>query len=113
MTNMPIQPWQEVSPDFAHYSRDILFGEIWERPGLSKRDRSLMVVSALTVLYRTSQLRVHIGRALDNGVTREELGEVFLQLAFYGGWPVAVNAMQQAKDVYDERDERDERDKKG
>ena len=68
---------QEVAPKLAELTGDLLFGDIWERPQLSKRDRSLIIVAVLTALYRTDQLRGHIGRALDNGVTREELGEVF------------------------------------
>jgi 4-carboxymuconolactone decarboxylase len=92
-------------PRFEELTRDLLFGDIWERPGLSKRDRSLIVVATLTALYRTEQLRGHIGRALDNGLTREELGEVFQHLAFYAGWPCAVNAFQVAKQVFDQRDQ--------
>ena len=66
-------------------------------------DRSLMIVAVLTALYRTDQLRGHIGRALDNGVTREEIGELITHLAFYAGWPNSVNAGRVAKQVFDER----------
>ena len=62
---------QEIAPKMAELSANVLFGDIWERPELSKRDRSLITVAALVALYRTGQLRGHIGRALDNGVTRE------------------------------------------
>lgn len=96
-------PWEEIMPRFGELTREVLFGDVWERPGLSKRERSLITVAALTVLYRTDQLRSHVRRALDNGLTKEELGEVFQHLAFYGGWPVAVNAFQVAKQVFDER----------
>ena len=67
---------EQVAPHLAELSTDVLFGDVWERPGLSKRDRSLITVAALTALYRTDQLRGHIQRALDNGVTKEEIGEI-------------------------------------
>ena len=102
MTSRP-SPYQEVAPYMSHLSNDVLFGDVWERPGLSKRDRSLITVAALLVLYRHDQLRNHIGRALDNGVTKEEIGELITHLAFYGGWPTAANAAQLAKEVYDAR----------
>ena len=91
----------EVSPKLAQLTADVLFGDVWERPGLSKRDRSLITVAALVALYRTDQLRGHIGRALDNGVTKDEIGEVINHMAFYAGWPTAANAVRLAKEVYD------------
>jgi 4-carboxymuconolactone decarboxylase len=94
---------REVAPKFVELTDAVLFGDVWERPELSKRDRSLITVAVLTALYRTDQLRGHIGRALDNGVTREEIGEVITHMAFYAGWPVAVNAAQVAKQIFDER----------
>lgn len=94
----------EVSPKLAEITGDVLFGDVWERPGLSKRDRSLITISALISLYRTDQLRGHIARALDNGVTRDEIGEVINHMAFYAGWPTAANAVRVAKEVYDEID---------
>lgn len=93
----------EIAPRLREVTDDLLFGEIWERPELSKRDRSLIIVATLTALYRTDQLRNHIGRALDNGVTREEIGEIITQIAFYAGWPTAVNAARLAVEVFDER----------
>ena len=83
---------QEVSPKLAELTSDMLFGDVWERPELSKRDRSLITVANLVALYRTDQLRGHIDRALDNGVTKEEIAEVITHLAFYGGWPTAALA---------------------
>jgi len=105
MTTQPPNrpPYEDIMPRFGELTRDLLFGDIWERPGLSKRDRSLIVVATLTALYRTDQLRGHIGRALDNGVTKEEIGEVIQHLAFYAGWPCAVNAFTVAKQVFDQR----------
>jgi len=94
---------QEIAPKMAELSANVLFGDIWERPQLSKRDRSLITVAALVALYRTGQLRGHIGRALDNGVTKEEIGEVITHMAFYSGWPTAANAVQVAKEVFDSR----------
>ena len=98
----PRSVMQEVAPHLAELSADVLFGDVWERPGLSKRDRSLITVATLTALYRTDQLRGHIRRALDNGVTRDEIGEVITHMAFYGGWPTAANAARVAKEVFDE-----------
>ena len=92
----------EVVPRLREITDEVLFGEIWERPQLSKRDRSLIVVATLTALYRTDQLRGHVRRALDNGVTREEIGEIITHIAFYAGWPSAVNAAGVAKEVFDE-----------
>ena len=92
---------QEIAPKMAELSANVLFGDVWERPGLSKRDRSLITVASLVALYRTDQLRGHIRRALDNGVTKEEIGEVITHMAFYSGWPTAANAVQVAKQVFD------------
>ncbi len=94
---------QEIVPKMAELSANVLFGDVWERPELSKRDRSLITVAALVALYRTDQLKGHIGRALDNGVTKEEIGEVITHMAFYGGWPTAANAVRVAKEVFDSR----------
>ena len=93
----------EISPKFAQLTRDVLFGDVWEGPGLSKRDRSLITVAVLVALYRTDQIRGHIGRALDNGVTKGEIGEIINHIAFYSGWPTAVNAARVAKEVFDQR----------
>ena len=94
---------KDVVPHLADLTTDLLFGQIWERPGLSKRDRSLITVAALTALYRTEQLRSHVRRALDNGVTKEEISEIITHMAFYSGWPTAVNAAQVAQEVFGER----------
>ena len=94
---------QEVAPQLAELSANVLFGDVWERPGLSKRDRSLITVATLIALYRTGQLTGHINRALDNGVTKEEIGEIITHIAFYAGWPTAANAAGIAKQVFDER----------
>ncbi|CAA2110466.1 carboxymuconolactone decarboxylase family protein [Variovorax paradoxus] len=90
----------EISPKFAELTDDVLFGDVWERPGLSKRDRSLVTVSALIAMNRPEQLRPHMVRARDNGVTQEELIETITHLAFYAGWPSAVTAIGVAKEVF-------------
>ena len=99
----PLEIMQEVAPHLVELTNDVLFGDVWERPGLSKRDRSLITVATLVALYRDDQLRGHIGRALDNGVTKEEIGEVITHMAFYSGWPTAAQASQIAKEVFDAR----------
>lgn len=73
----------------------VLFGDIWERAELSKRERSIVTVSALVAMYRLEQLPFHLNRALENGVTREELVEIITHLAFYSGWPTAASAIKQ------------------
>ncbi len=89
-----------VVPDLIKYSETVLFGEVWERPGLSKRDRSLIVVATLIALGRERQLVGHLQRALDNGVTKAEIGEIITHLAFYAGWPAAMTAAQIATEVF-------------
>ena len=71
---------------------EVLFGDVWEQPELSKRDRSLVTCSVLAALYRTPELEGHLQRALDNGVTIDELKGMITHVAFYSGWPTAVNA---------------------
>ena len=92
-----------VAPKLAQLTTDVLFGDVWERPQLSKRDRSLVTCAVLTALYRPDQLRYHIGLALDNGVTRDELAEMMTHVAFYAGHPCAVMAGNTAYDVYEAR----------
>ena len=99
----PRTAMQEVAPHLAEITADVLFGDVWERPGLSKRDRSMITVATLIALYRTGQIPGHINRALDNGVTKEEIGEIITHVAFYAGVPTAANAARLIKEVYDER----------
>ena len=94
---------KDIVPKLAELTEKVVFGDIWARPGLSKRDRSLATVAALVALHRPDQLKGHIWRALDNGVTREELSELFTHLAIYAGWPSGISAAQVAKQVYEER----------
>lgn len=95
----------DIAPKLADLTEDVLFGDVWERPGLSKRDRSLVTVAALVALYRTNELPSHLKRALANGVTQEEIIELITHLAFYSGWPTAVTAVKTAKAVFAEADE--------
>jgi 4-carboxymuconolactone decarboxylase len=94
----------DFAPKLVQLTDDVLFGDVWERPGLSKRDRSLATVSALVALNRTEQLRFHLQRALDNGLTRDELIEAITHLAFYSGWPTAMNAIMVAKEIFARND---------
>jgi 4-carboxymuconolactone decarboxylase len=92
---------RKVAPKLIDLTEKVLFEDVWERPGLSKRDRSLITVAALTATYRPEQLRVHLARALENGVTKEELGELITHVAFYSGWPAAMTAATVAHDVFE------------
>lgn len=92
----------DVAPALGVYTDDVLFGDVWERPGLSPRDRSLITVATLVALYRTNELPFHLRKALENGVTREEIGELVTHLAFYAGWPAANTAVKIARAVFEE-----------
>jgi 4-carboxymuconolactone decarboxylase len=90
-----------VAPKLIELTETVVYGDVWERPGLSKRDRSLVTLAALTALGRTDQLPGHLERALANGVTREEIGELITHLAIYAGWPAAMTAGLAARTVFD------------
>ncbi|WP_293401088.1 carboxymuconolactone decarboxylase family protein [Phenylobacterium sp.] len=90
----------DVAPKLAELTDEVLLGDVWERPGLSKRDRSLVTVAALVALNRPEQLRSHIALARRNGVTEEEIVEAITQLAFYAGWPNAITAVGVAREVF-------------
>ncbi len=89
----------DVAPKLAELTDRVLFGDVWERRELSKRDRSLVTVAALIAMNRPDQLRFHLGRAVENGVTKAELIEVITHLAFYAGWPSAMTAIAIAKEL--------------
>jgi 4-carboxymuconolactone decarboxylase len=80
-----------------------VFGDIWERPQLKKRDRSLATVTALIAMNRLEQLPGHMTRALANGVTRDEIVELITHLAFYSGWPNSMSALSIARKVFDQQ----------
>jgi len=106
MADQPIPPRERVRstvPKMIELSEQVIYGDIWERPGLSKRDRSMVVVATLIATYRPEQLRGHLARALDNGVTKEEIGEIITHLAFYAGWPASMTAARIATKVHEER----------
>jgi 4-carboxymuconolactone decarboxylase len=91
-----------TAPKLAELTDNVLYGDIWERPGLSKRDRSLVTISALIALNRPDQLRSHIKVGLQNGLTKDEIVETITHMAFYSGWPSAVSAVAVAKEVFAE-----------
>ncbi|MBA4789581.1 MAG: carboxymuconolactone decarboxylase family protein [Rhizobiales bacterium] len=93
----------EVAPGLGDFTDDVLFGEVWKRRELAPRDRSLITVAALVATGKTAQIGSHARRALDNGVTPEEIGEIITQLGFYTGWPNAVSAVTEVKRVFEER----------
>lgn len=86
-------------PKFVSLTEDVLFGDVWERPQLSKRDRSLITCAVLTALYRPEQLRGHVERARANGLSVEEIAEMITHVAFYAGWPSSVTAARVANEV--------------
>jgi 4-carboxymuconolactone decarboxylase len=90
----------DIAPKLAQLTDSVLFGDVWARPGLSQRDRSLVTVSALIAMNRPDQLRSHLARARDNGVTQEDVVETITHLAFYAGWPNAITAVTVAREVF-------------
>ncbi len=92
----------DIAPHLAEITDKVLFGDVWERPQLSPRDRSLVTVSVLVSNYRVNEMPFHFKRALDNGVTQEELVEVITHIAFYSGWPTAMTALSIARKVFEE-----------
>jgi 4-carboxymuconolactone decarboxylase len=89
----------DFAPALADLTDRVLFGEVWERKELSKRDRSLITVAALVAMNRPDQLRFHLNYAVQNGVKKEELLEAITHLAFYAGWPSAMSAIMVAKEI--------------
>lgn len=100
----PVNPVYELIPELGRLRDDVVFGDVWEQDSLTKRDRSLVTISVLTALYRTDELKLHLRRALDNGVTEEEIKGMITHLAFYSGWPCAVNAGRVLSEVLGDRD---------
>jgi 4-carboxymuconolactone decarboxylase len=93
----------EFAPRLAEITNRVLYGEVWPDSALSQRDRSLVTVSALIAMNRPDQLRSHLARARENGVTREQMAALITHLAFYAGWPSAVSAVTIANDVFQNR----------
>ena len=97
------QQFGAVAPGVLHYTTDVLFRNLWLRPALAPRDRSLVTVSALVASGQVAQVLYHLNRAMDNGLTQTEASEVLTQLAFYAGWPNVFSALPVAKDVFAKR----------
>jgi 4-carboxymuconolactone decarboxylase len=97
------QQFGTVAPGVLQYTTDLLFRDLWLRPDLAPRDRSLVTVSALVASGQVAQMPYHLNRAMDNGLTQAEASEVFTQLAFYTGWPNVFSALPVAKDVFEKR----------
>jgi len=90
----------EFIPKLGQLRDEVLFGDVWEQTDISKRDRSLITVAVLASHYRTAEMKGHIQRALDNGVTKDEIKALITHIAFYSGWPTAVNAGRVAMEVF-------------
>jgi 4-carboxymuconolactone decarboxylase len=92
----------DFAPHLAEITDKVLFGDVWENPKLSPRDRSLVTITSLISLYRINELPFHLKRALENAVTRDEIVETITHLAFYAGWPPAMTALQIARKAFEE-----------
>ncbi len=97
------QQFGTVAPGIVQYTTDVLFRDLWLRPDLSPRDRSLVTVSALIASGQVAQIPYHLNRAMDNGLTKAQAGEVITHLAFYAGWPNAFSALPVAKEIFEKR----------
>jgi len=99
MSNTAHKTIGDIAPKLAQLTDEVLFGDVWERPQLSKRDRSLVTCAALVATGKTEQMSFHFPRAIENGVTQEELVEMITHLAFYVGWPSAMSAITRAREL--------------
>ena len=93
---------RKLAPKLIDLTESVLFGDVWERPELSKRDRSLITCAALIATGKTEQMEFHFPNAIKNGVTQAELIEMITHLAFYVGWPSAMSAVNRAKALFEE-----------
>jgi 4-carboxymuconolactone decarboxylase len=96
------QSFGDIAPHLAEITDKVLFGDVWEQTALSPRDRSLVTITSLISLYRTNEMPFHFKKALENGLTREEIIGTITHVAFYAGWPPAMTALQIARKVFDE-----------
>jgi 4-carboxymuconolactone decarboxylase len=94
-----------VTPALVEYTNRILYDEVWERPILSKRDRSLVTIAALIAMHRPEQLTAHLQLAMENGLSKEEIGEAIAHLAFYASWPSAISASRKFFDLVQQQQE--------
>jgi 4-carboxymuconolactone decarboxylase len=92
-----------ISPEFAKMTKEIVFDDIWNRPELSKRDRSLITITALASMNRIEQIDYHLGYGLDNGLSEKEIIAALTHVAFYAGWPCAVSGLLHFKKVLEDR----------
>src|SRR5512147_2387357 len=92
-----------VAPEFAKLTQNLLFGDIWKRPGLSQRDKSLITVTCLVALNRIEHVEFHLKKALENGLTKEELAAAITHIAFYAGWPTAASGLNHLKNVLEKK----------
>jgi 4-carboxymuconolactone decarboxylase len=97
------QNFGQVAPGVVQYTTDLLFKDLWLRPDLAPRDRSLVTVSSLIASGQVAQIPYHLNRAMDNGLTKEQASEALTHLAFYAGWPNVFSALPVAKGVFDGR----------
>jgi 4-carboxymuconolactone decarboxylase len=97
-------PTQELAPLLGRLSDEVLFGQIWSRPGLELPQRSMITIAALTALGREPELKAHIRGGLNLGLSREQIVEIIMQMAFYAGQPVAHAGFRAAKEVFDQLD---------
>jgi len=98
-----IDDMMAIAPEFGKLTVEFLFGDIWERPGLSKRDKSLITVTCLVALNRIEQVEFHLKKAFENGLTKEELVAAITHIAFYAGWPTAASGFSHLKKVIDQK----------
>lgn len=105
---MPTEPtnarksFGDLAPHLAEITDKVLFGDVWENPILSPRDRSLVTITTLIAMYRINEMPFHIKKALENGVTKDEIVESITHLAFYAGWPPAMTALPIVQKVFEE-----------
>jgi len=92
----------DIAPHLAEITSTVLFGDVWDNSALSPRDRSLVTITSLISLYRVNEMPFHLKRALENGVTREEISAAITHLAFYAGWPPAMTALRIGLKVFEE-----------
>lgn len=100
--NASIQNADDFNRDLQTLVTEVAWGDIWTRPGLSRRDRSLLNLGMITALNRPHELRLHLRGAINNGLTKDEIKEVFLQTAVYCGAPAAMDSFRIAREVFDE-----------